>query len=393
MLHKFSLLILSLLFFHTQPLLAQKSLAAAPPLPGQKKLKTENVILITLDGFRWRELFTGADPEFIGEKDLVANVNGLKDLFWAEDPLVRRQKLLPFVWTTLAREGQIYGNRQHDNKVNLHNKHRFSYPGYNEILTGHPDDDRVNSNDKKDNPNKTVLEFINQQKGFQKKVAAFGSWDVFPYIINTTRSGIPVNAGFDPVVGPHLSPREKLLNQLQAEIPGRWGTVRFDAFTQHFALEYLKKHAPRVLYVAYGETDDFAHEGNYEAYLKSAHQTDAFIKDLWTWLQETPRYRNKTTLLITTDHGRGTSKRSWKDHGSDIQEAQDTWFMVLGPDTKPLGEVKQPGQYYTDQLANTLASLLGLKYTAEYPVGPVVEGVISREGIKKRKKTAAKNGK
>jgi hypothetical protein len=381
MLHKITLLVLSLLLIHTPPLLAQKSLAAPKQLPAQKKLKTENVILITLDGFRWRELFSGADPEFISDKDFVADTETLKSLFWDEDPLARRQKLLPFVWNTLASQGQIYGNRKFDNKVNLHNQHRFSYPGYNEILTGHADDDRINSNNKRDNPNKTVLEFINQQKGFQKKVAAFGSWDVFPYILNTTRSGIPVNAGFDTAKRPHLSPREKFLNQLQAQVPSPWGSVRLDAFTHHYALEYLRQENPRVLYIAYGETDDFAHDGNYEAYLKSAHQTDAFIHDLWTWLQDSPRYRNKTTLLITTDHGRGTSKNSWKHHDATIAEANDTWFMVLGPDTKPYGEIKQPGQYYTDQLANTLATLLGLNYTADYPVGPVVEGVISREPI------------
>ncbi len=346
------------------------------PLRAQKKLKTENVILITLDGYRWRELFSGADEDLISDKDFVENEKELKDLFWDKDPVVRRRKLMPFVWETMAREGQIYGNRLHDNKVNLHNNHRFSYPGYNEILTGFADDNRINSNDKKDNPNKTVLEFINQQKGFQQKVAAFGSWDVFPYIINVNRSGLPVNAGFATASGPRLSEREAFLNQLQTQIPSPWGSVRLDAFTHHYAMEYLRRNTPRVMYIAYGETDDFAHNGNYQAYLKSAHQTDAFIKDLWTWLQQSHRYRNETTLIITTDHGRGNNKRSWKNHGSDVAEADQTWFMVLGPDTPPLGEIKQPAQFYTDQLAQTLTTLLGLKYTPDRPIGPVVQAVI-----------------
>lgn len=381
MLHKITLLALSLVFIYTQPLLAQKSLTAEKTRPAQKKLKTEHVVLITLDGFRWRELFSGADPDFIQEKDLVADARNLKAMFWDEDPLARRQKLLPFVWTTLARQGQIYGNRQYDNKVNLRNQHRFSYPGYNEILTGRADDVRINSNNKRDNPNKTVLEFVNQQKGFQKKVAAFGSWDVFPYIINATRSAIPVNAGFDIASRPHLSAREKFLNELQGQVPSPWGSVRLDAFTHHYALEYLRQENPRLLYIAYGETDDFAHDGNYEAYLKSAHQTDAFIGGLWTWLQASPRYRNKTTLIITTDHGRGNTKTSWKNHGATVGEADETWFMVLGPDTKPFGEIKQPGQFYADQLANTLATLLGLVYTPGHPVGPVVEDVISKPDV------------
>ncbi|WP_115375568.1 sulfatase-like hydrolase/transferase [Adhaeribacter pallidiroseus] len=342
-------------------------------LLAQKKLKTENIILITLDGFRWRELFTGADKDLISEKDFVKDEEALKSLFWHDDPLVRRQKLLPFIWTTLVQEGQIYGNRQLNNKVNLHNKHRFSYPGYNEILTGFTDDRRVDSNDKKDNPNKTVLEFINEQKGFRKKVAAFGSWDVFPYILNKNRSGLLINAGFDTASTPHLTNHEKFLNKMQAQVPSPWLNVRLDAFTHYFAMEHLKKASPRVLYVAYGETDDFAHDGNYEAYLKSAHQTDAFIKNLWTWVQHSPKYRNKTTFIITTDHGRGNTKKSWQDHGSNVGEADETWFIVAGPDTEALGELKEPAQYHTDQVAQTITTLLGLKYTPEKAAGEAIK--------------------
>lgn len=363
MLNKNLLLLLSLLLLNSTL------------LPAQKKLKTENVVLVTLDGFRWREVFTGADPQLIADKELVADAQALKTLFWDDDPQKRRQKLLPFVWTTLAAEGQLYGNRQHQNKVNLRNKHHFSYPGYNEILTGFADP-KIDSNDKKDNPNQTVLEYINQQEGFQGKVAAFGSWDVFPYILNTQRSGLPVNAGFDMARGPNLTEREKFLNQLQAEVPRPWANVRLDAFTHHYAREYTQKNAPRVVYLAYGETDDFAHNGNYEAYLKSAHQTDAFLRDLWTWLQQTPAYQNKTTLIITTDHGRGTTRKAWQDHGATVAEAEQTWLMVLGPDTPALGEQKQPAQYHTDQIAATLAALLGLPYTTGRPVGEVIKATM-----------------
>ena len=209
-------------------------------------------------------------------------------------------------------------------------------------------------------------------------MAAFGSWDVFPYIINARRSGIPVNAGFTQAQGPRLTDREKFLNQLQEQVPSPWGSVRLDAFTQHYAWEYLKKNKPRVLYIAYGETDDFAHDGQYDAYLKSAHQTDAFIQELWTWVQRSPRYKNKTSLLITTDHGRGSGNGSWRNHGAKITEADQTWFMVLGPDTSALGEVKEPQQIYTNQVAKTLATLLGLNYNTDRPVGEFIYGVMNK---------------
>ncbi|HMR58321.1 MAG TPA: phosphoglyceromutase, partial [Cyclobacteriaceae bacterium] len=152
--------------------------------------KTENVILITLDGLRWQEVFTGADSGLIKNKKYVEDVVGLRDRFWHEQPDVRREKLMPFFWSTLAKQGVLFGNRAFDNEVNCSNTMWFSYPGYNEILSGFADDQRISSNDKINNPNETVLEFLNKQPKFKGKVAAFGSWDVFPFIINEERSGI-----------------------------------------------------------------------------------------------------------------------------------------------------------------------------------------------------------
>lgn len=323
--------------------------------------KTENVFLITLDGLRWQELFGGADSTLVGDKKYVGNTEELKALFWKNGQEARREALMPFFWSTIASEGQLYGNRWQDSKVNCTNQMWFSYPGYNEILSGFADDEAITSNDKIPNPNTTVLEYINQQTGFEGKVAAFGSWDVFPYIVNEERSGIPVNAGFEKSADQPLSEKEVFLNKLQDEIPSPWGGVRLDAFTHHFMMEYVKKHSPRLVYIAYGETDDFAHDGAYDHYLKSALQTDQFIKEIWDYIQSTPQYKDKTTLLITTDHGRGTvPKETWKGHGASVKNADQIWIAALGPDTKALGSIK--GQYYPNQLAATVAQALGVDY-------------------------------
>lgn len=338
--------------------------------------KTENVFIITLDGFRWQELFTGADSALIGNKDYVRNPEELKSRFWKPTPEQRRETLMPFFWSVIARQGQLYGNRNHGNLVNCSNKMWFSYPGYNEILCGFADDERINSNKKIDNPNVTVLEFLNNMPAFKGKVAAFGSWDVFPFIINEKRSGVPVNAGYERAEG-DINEREKLLNEMQFQIPPEWGSVRFDAFTHHYALEYAKKHTPRVLYVAYGETDDFAHGGHYDSYLKSAWQTDQFIKQLWEWVQSHPQYKDKTTFIITTDHGRGTVPLdTWKGHGDEINGADQIWIAAIGPDTPALGEVKTAGQLYQNQVAGSVAAFLGVAYRSDKKkVGDRIKGL------------------
>lgn len=344
----------------------------------QSNLKTENVFIITFDGLRWQELFTGADSALINHKEFTSNSKEISSLYWAPTPIERRTKLMPFFWNTISSEGQLYGNRMHDNNVNCSNTMWFSYPGYNEILCGFADDERIHSNNKIDNPNITVLEFFNKQKKYSGKVAAFASWDVIPFIINEKRSRIPVNGGYEIASGTKLTERELFLNELQPRIPGHWGSVRQDAFTHYYAFEYLKKNKPKVVYISYGETDDFAHDGDYDEYLKSANRTDQFIRELWMWTQSNPAYKGKTTFLITTDHGRGTVPLdTWKHHGDEIAGADQIWFAVIGPDTPAQGEQKAKMQLYQNQVAKTAAAFLGIDYTNEKKVGDVIESALS----------------
>lgn len=340
------------------------------PADAQSGRETENVVLVTLDGLRWQEVFTGADSTLLRDERYVENVDALAEQFWRETPGARREALMPFFWDVVAEHGQLYGNRRRGCSVSVANDMVFSYPGYNEILTGAPDDGRINSNQKIPNPNVTVLEVVNQQPGFQGRVAAFGSWDVFPYIVNEERSGVPVNAGFEGASGENLTQKQRFLNELQKRVPSPWSSVRLDAFTQGYALEYFKKHWPRLLYVAYGETDDFAHDGNYEAYLEAAHRTDHFIRELWELVQSNPPYRDKTTLIVTTDHGRGLDE-SWTDHGSEVDRSDEIWMAVMGPDTPALGEVASY-QLYANQVARTVAAFLGLNLEGDPEAGKVI---------------------
>lgn len=320
-----------------------------------------NVILITIDGLRWQEVFTGSDSLLVANKKYVNDTIELKEKFWRKSPSERRTALMPFLWNQVSKMGQIHGNREMGSKVNLTNNMYFSYPGYNEILTGAADDQRINSNRKINNPNKTVLEIINNVPDYKGKVAAFGSWDVFPYIINTERSGIPVNAGFDVAKGEVISEREEFLNELQSEVPSPWGTVRFDAFTHHYALEFVKKHHPKMLYIAYGETDDFAHDGDYQAYLKSANNTDRLINDMWDFTQNDPFYKDNTIFLVTTDHGRGTQPlETWKSHGTKIENSNQVWLIIFGKGVKAKGEIRNQEQLYSNQIAPTILNLLGI---------------------------------
>ena len=344
-------------------------------LPAQEPVK--NVFLITLDGMRWQELFGGAVDSMMQNEDLTPDKEDVWEKFYAGSREEARKKLMPWFWSTLERQGLIYGNRWKGSKANCSNDQWFSYPGYNEILTGAADP-AINSNAKKYNKNVTVLEWLNNKPGFAGKVAAFCSWDVFPYIINDQRSGIPVNAGFGKAKDQYLTYTEQLLNTLQDEIPSPWSSVRLDAFTHHFMMEYVKKHHPRVVYIAYGETDDFAHNGRYDHYLRSAHQTDQWIGAIWDFIQSDPFYKDNTSIIITTDHGRGHSPMTkWKGHGEDYPDSDEIWIAAIGPNVSGKGEISNGNQLYQNQVAGTLAKLLGLEYngTPERKAGSIIKDI------------------
>ena len=334
-----------------------------------------NLLLISLDGLRWQEVFSGADPQLIGHPDYVKDADTLKTLFWADDAQQRRSRLMPFLWNELAPRGVLIGNRNNNSPMQVANPWFFSYPGYNEMLSGYADP-LINSNQKIPNPNITFLEWANQQPGFQGRVAAFGSWDVFPYIINSERSGIPVNAGFMSAQRPHLSERERFLNELQPQTPSPWSSVRLDVFTYQYAKEYIRSEQPRIIYVSLGETDDFAHDGDYSAYLHSAHRDDAFIGELWHFLQQQDHYRDNTVLLITTDHGRGQTADDWLHHASGravqgylqslsafakgIIGSEQTWFAAMGPGIRHQGELALEKPAELRQVAATAVQALAL---------------------------------
>jgi hypothetical protein len=342
--------------------------------------KTQNIVIVTLDGFRWQELYRGADSALINSKytDTKADI---KKKFWAETPEERRKLLMPFFWSTLVTGGQLYGDRDLGNCDEVANKYHFSYPGYNEIFTGFPDV-RVNSNNPVPNPNTNILEYLNKQRGFENKIAVFASWETFPAIFNVQRSGLKVNAGYVNFEDAKADDRLKYLNEIQHKAPHYLGDTRIDFMTYEFGKEYLKEYKPRILYLAFDETDDMAHAGNYKMYLTQARQEDAYLQELWQYLQTDPVYKDKTTLIVTCDHGRGdVPLDAWRSHGAGIKNSEQTWFAIIGPDTPRDGIIKTQTTTYHQQLAQSMAELLGFdfKAAADHEVANAIKTIMIKD--------------
>jgi hypothetical protein len=353
------------------------SIAAMP-----REGKTRNVVLIVSDGLRLQEVFTGADRGLMDSEHggMWAEPRALAKQFWRDDPAERRSALLPFIWGTVARQGQIFGNQEKGSIARVTNGLAFSYPGYNEMLTGFPDA-RIDSNEFGPNPNRTVFEWLNGFPDFRGRVAAYATWSTFADIFNEKRSHLILQCGWNlPPHSANPSARDALLDTLYRTTTRFDDEDVYDSFLQVPLLDFVASAKPRVLFVGYGETDNWAHAGRYDLVLESAHHFDQFVQQLWNAMQAIPEYRSQTTFVITTDHGRGSGLVEWKEHGAEQKGSENIWIAILGPDTPALGERSNVATVTQAQIAATLAAFLGEDYrAAESKAAPAIPQVRQAE--------------
>src|SRR5436190_24055571 len=111
--------------FFLWPFLIAVLLAAPPQQPPVKPVS--NVLVVTMDGMRWQEVFGGMSRDLLTTKDGgVSDARLLEERFGGATPEQRREKLMPFFWTTVARQGQVFGDPSHNSNARVTNGLRFS---------------------------------------------------------------------------------------------------------------------------------------------------------------------------------------------------------------------------------------------------------------------------
>jgi hypothetical protein len=353
----------------------------APHFVGASARRTRHIVLVTSDGVRWQDLFTGIDPLLMNEKTAgMGEAASLRESLWKDTPEERRKTLMPFFWTKLAPRGIVLGNVTKGSSVQVTNRYRVSYPGYSEILTGRAQDEQIKGNDPVQNPTPSFLQFLKEKNRLSpEQVAVFASWDMFHYIAQDKPGALFVNAGYERSRLPQNSPRAEELNRLQFEARFAPDSARHDAFTFGLAMEYLDKQQPEHLYISFDETDDWAHARRYDHVLRSLQYFDQALSELWGYIERSPKYRNSTTLVITTDHGRGSTLADFSGHGPKVPGDEQIWAAFLGPDTPAAGEAANSSPCEQRDIAPTILSLLGVDYksysgVAGKPIAAAIHG-------------------
>lgn len=204
-----------------------------------------NIILVTIDGTRWQEIYNGSDR-------------------WRDQGhhLTPRQ-IVPNLYTYFVDQGIAVGKLT---PMVASGPMHISLPGYLEITRGHPSFD-CQSNTCSPSIDQSVFWFF-------RRPVIVGSW----YNIIKT---VPSEANAYVNVGD----------------PYRW-----DDETISQTNWVLDNQDSDFLWVSLGDTDELAHRNDYPGYIKALQKSDAFIGDL------VKRYPN-ATVIVTCDHGRNADFR------------------------------------------------------------------------------------
>jgi hypothetical protein len=117
------------------------------------------------------------------------------------------------------------------------------------------------------------------------------------------------------------------------------GTTSHDAFLADCACDCMRRFAPPVMSVDFGEID-CAHYGSWSRYVEAIRRTDELTWRLWQTAQSLPAYRGKTLMLVLPDHGRqsdGPGSDGFIHHsdfytnrGAD-EGCRRVWMLAVGP--------------------------------------------------------------
>jgi hypothetical protein len=286
-----------------------------------------NVVLVTLDGVRWQDVLDGAEP-------------------------------LPGLRRLMAR-GVVLGGD--DAPMVASGPEFVSLPGYEEIFTGHAPRCADNGCRRASRP--TLLDELRaHDRLLGDEIAVIASWERLARVAALDPRGLTISTGRHGGVSRSRLRVDDAAARLLDEagradaFPGH-DDYRPDRYTAALALAYLRATRPRLLVVGLGDTDEHAHRGDRAGYLEALRAADAFVAALGATLDTLGDYGARTTIVVTTDHGRA---RDFVEHGARAPESGRVWLAMAGGgiDARGLGRAGRTARLA--DVAPTLRLVLGL---------------------------------
>ena len=308
------------------------------------------VVLVTIDGARWQDVFEGSNPEFSGA------------------PSIPPEQLMPRTLALVASRGVALGaTREGCAKVHTAGASNVSLPGYLEIFTGHASHCLDNSCSQVE-----VSVLDEAVRAGVSGVASIGGWEELSKAVSGGNAGVFVSVGRSwpddvPAVD-HLGDLVAAGNAADA-YPGH-AEYRPDAATAAIALEYLRVAKPALFHIGLGDTDEYGHRGDYPSYLDALRRADALVGAVADVLATMGDDGEKTTVIVTPDHGRNAD---FRDHGAFHPESARTFLIAFGSRLVPRGIGCPTRDITLADVAPTVRVLMGLPRDATSGGGIPVE--------------------
>lgn len=318
---------------------------AAMPSDGEvPREAAEVVVVITIDGVRYQEVFDGVDEERARRAGLAASA------------IVDAATLMPNLHWLVATRGAAIGAPGRG-VISASGPSNVSLPGYVELFTG---DRAVPCTDNRCPPvqQRTIADDL-AIDGDPSRVAVFASWKPLARATAADPSRMLVSAGRSgtnrpPLLTAHEETRDIYeRGERAAPAPG-YADYRPDEHTAALALAYLRRERPRFLFIGLGDTDELAHQADYAGYLRALSRADRLVGDVAITLGHLSDQGTPTLLIVTTDHGRA---HDFPHHGSAYPESARTWLVAAGEAVRARGRVRSPGPRYLADVTATLRAL------------------------------------
>ncbi|KPK67900.1 hypothetical protein AMJ82_09575, partial [candidate division TA06 bacterium SM23_40] len=142
---------------------------------------------------------------------------------------------------------------------------------------------------------------------------------------------------------------------------------RSDMHVARALAQAMDQYHPSLVLVNLFEVDRMGHQENWEGYLEAIRRADAIVYRIWKKIQadttfnpafRDTTYRDKTTLIVTTDHGRRDDMHGgFKNHSMRDRGCRDLMFLAVGPDIKADTVIETRGDQI--DIGSTIAELLG----------------------------------
>ena len=236
---------------------------------------------------------------------------------------------LPRIWNDLRPQGTLFTNFRNDGKT-------ITCPGHAAFLTGEYENLKNDGSERPHHP--TLFEYYR---------AKTKSGDTCCAVVPGKEKLHVLTWSTDELFGERFGAKYHPAAEMS-------DTATWTALQRVMDAEH-----PRLVIVNLPDVDIHGHDSDWTGYLRSIRQADSLVYLLWNKIQSDPFYRDKTTMFVSSDHGRHDDAHGgFQHHGCPCEGCRHIIGLGIGRGFERGAVVAKPvGQVDVRQAAAELLSI------------------------------------